>query len=386
LLDQKNVNIIAYLRHVHPPPRSLGIQKTVRYGVAILSDGKHSEVALKLWNDFSNTDMIERLKENVGKMIECTSVVTKHCTFLDTMTLNTTLTSRLNILTTKQAETKTFRVTPSANEDTQDDDEAEDQDNVERLMHVVEDRQHDTEKKNFQRLLGIEHLLACPDSVGIVQLDCRLVGFMIDNDENDAPFPTTRTGIASSTASSTIGSSPGSSSSSSTSISSTNNITMHTLVTKVCIKCSLNMVVDRNNITSCPGHCPPLIANNDDIMLDGTNVLPWKWSYRTGVIILRDTHSRQSILQNIRVHHEMVQHLIVGIPPLALVRNTKESRDYYTSTNIYPWKVAQKTYEALQNPGSCNVRVQLKCSAMLDQNDQLMHNGRDYELISFEVL
>ena len=400
------VNIVAYLRHVHIPSRNLDSAPTgggsgssgsgsgAHYGVAILSDGKHGEVALKLWNKFSNASSLERLKNNVGKMIEFTEVAAKHCPFLDAMTLNTTSLSQVCVLTDEQAEIKSFRVTPSAPDpDTQQEDEGKqkqwkerNQDNESWICVVKNDGRGEKRERlrDRHKFLGLDHLLACPDHVGTAQFDCRLDGFVIDEVDVQNGITTGSNISSSSSSSSSSGPSSGTLSKSSTTSSSLLQV-MHDIVTKVCIKCSINMAVDHNNITYCPGHCPPLSHNNDFTEGNG-NLLPWKWSYRNGTMTLRDMKREHASVLRVRVDSSMVQHLVLGIPPLALVRHAKESDAYYQSTNMKPWKVASKTMEAYRYPGACQVRVILKCSANLDQNGQLMHNGREYHLVSFSLL
>jgi hypothetical protein len=391
LSDQKVVNIVAYLRHVHAPPQyrylvgggsasSLSAASSSHYGVAILSDGKHGEVALKLWNEFSNARSLERLRNNVGKMVECTAVAAKHCPFLDAMTLNTTSLSQVRVLTDEQAEIKTYQITPSAPDpDTQEDEgdqekrREENQDNSdEPWMCVVKNDGKGERRERLRdrrKFLGLDHLLACPNYVGTAQFDCRLDGFVIDEVDN-------QNNVCSSSSTSSF-------SSASSSLKAT-----HAIVTKVCIKCSMNMAVDRNNITYCPGNCPPLPHNNDFNCTN--NLLPWKWSYRNGTMTLRDKKrdksKRDQSMLRVRVASSMVQHLVMGIPPLALVRHAKESDAYYLSTKLKPWSVASKTMEAYRHPGACPVRVILKCTADLDQNGQLMHNGREFHLVSFNLL
>ena len=383
LSDQKVINIVAYLRHVHPPPKKNTNVPTkgAPYGVAILGNGKHSEIALKLWNHFSNPQMIELLKENVGKMIECKNVSVRHCPYLETKTLNTMATSNLKILTTKQSEKKTFQVTPSApdtQDNTQDDGDEEEEGEGGVNDELMSEVHHGKSgMKKYHNFLGIDHLLTCSNHIGIVQLECLLDHFSIDHPQNE----TINNNISHSNYNDPSPSaSPSSSSSSSSSTkTTTTNTTMHNIVTKVCIKCNLNMIVDRNNITSCPGNCPPLQHN------DSLSTLPYKWSYRNGTMTLRDCMKQHSVLK-VSVNNEMVQHLIVGIPPLALVKDEKESSCWYESTRIKPAKVVTKILDALKRPGLCKVRVQIKCTITMDHNGMVMHEGRMFELISFDVL
>ena len=154
------------------------------------------------------------------------------------------------------------------------------------------------------------------------------------------------------------------------------------------------MVVDQNNIVLCPGNC--LLSKYD--YEEQNSGLPFKWSYRNGTMMLRDitTHGNTSScttatvgtsnVLTVQVSNDMVQHLMLGIPPAGLVQHSKRSIQYEKSTKLQSWKVATETLKALKHPGMCNVRVAIQCTSTLDQNNQLMHKGRDYQLVSFEVL
>jgi hypothetical protein len=115
--------------------------------------------------------------------------------------------------------------------------------------------------------------------------------------------------------------------------------------------------------------------------------LPWKWSYRSGTMILRDhTATPSSSTMNVHVSAKMMQYLMVGMPPLTLVYNSKESQNYFLSTNISSFHVAKTILDGLMSPGYCSVNVTVKCSSTLDSNNELYYNGRDYQLISFDLL
>jgi hypothetical protein len=89
---------------------------------------------------------------------------------------------------------------------------------------------------------------------------------------------------------------------------------------------------------------------------------------------------------NVHVPKNMVEYLMVGMPPKTLVQHSKESTDYYVTNKLKAQKVATTTLNALRHPGMCNVRVKIQCKLEKDQNNQLMHKGRDYHLVSFDLL
>ena len=68
------------------------------------------------------------------------------------------------------------------------------------------------------------------------------------------------------------------------------------------------------------------------------------------------------------------------------MKDEKESSCWYESTRIKPAKVVTKILDALNRPGLCKVRVQIKCTITMDHNGMVMHEGRMFELISFDVL
>ena len=79
--DQKVVDLVAFLKYVHEPLKNVNqsFPSTSNYGVAILSDGNHSEILLKLWNDFSSMHSINHFKKYIGQMFEFKNVTSKHC-------------------------------------------------------------------------------------------------------------------------------------------------------------------------------------------------------------------------------------------------------------------------------------------------------------------
>ena len=135
------------------------------------------------------------------------------------------------------------------------------------------------------------------------------------------------------------------------------------------------MNADNNNIICCSQGCMPVSKRANPVDAERA----WKWAYREGFCTLADPYNMAVAGQptctiSATAPPNMVQHLLLGIPPDALIDKCS-MRSYENATGVNPQAVVAKHVEALTRPGICPVRTILDCTRIMDKNGELMLDG-----------
>ena len=85
------------------------------------------------------------------------------------------------------------------------------------------------------------------------------------------------------------------------------------------------------------------------------------------------------------VPSKVVQHMMVGIPPAALVADA-DAQQYIKNTGMDPRVIAANLAKALACPGACKARFTIECQSRRDENGQMLVNGRSFVLRGVELL
>ena len=393
LSRQQVVDVVARLKHVHGPHGAGGDDDGCggdggrkrsgrHFAYAILSDGKHVEVILKLWDEFSQPVWIRRLTAAVGALVDCRRLATRHDNMLDALTLTTTAGSSIRVLSPADAAMETIGLTPTPDEEEQEQDRgasagtaAGQKRNYARAPCPRQGFGHGGvfysaagsnntgpvgQRGHCRRFLGVDHLLACDDVVGLVELDARFVTWQPAGGSDAAAGPTDA----------------------------------GTLVERVCSRCSARMQVDQNHILSCHGGCAPVQHISREL-----ESVPWEWAYRPGKVTIRakgpPTITSSTMAANARlfspaeltvdVPSNMMQHMMLGIPPGALA-DAADAKQYIKTTGMDPRAVAAQLVKALACPGACTARFTVECHSHRDDNGQMLVNGRSFVLRGVELL